>query len=163
MSFWNRIALSRRLRRFKRARLTIELVPPSTWGQNLRGALSGEQWDCLRQAVYRRAGYRCEICGERGATHPVECHERWAYDDAARVQRLIGLVALCPACHAVKHIGRSYAEGDGDAALARLMRVNGWSRTDAVEYVDLVFDIWQTRRRGEWRLDLEWLTHQYVR
>jgi hypothetical protein len=87
----------------------------------------------------------------------VECHERWEYDDASRVQRLTGLQALCPGCHAVKHIGRSFAEGDGDAAMARLMRINGWTREEATAYLGLVFDVWQTRRHGEWRLDLDWL------
>ena len=171
MSLWNRLAalvrqitrwrtsyaLSRRLRRFKGARLTVELVPPTMWGWNLRSLLPAEQWNRLRKAAYRRARYRCEICGERGPAHPVECHERWEYDDAARVQRLAGLQALCPGCHAVKHIDRSYAKGDEDAAMARLMRVNGWTREQAMAYLDLVSDIWHTRRQGEWRLDLDWL------
>lgn len=159
MSLWNRVAalaLAHRLRRYKRARLTVELVPSAMWGQNLRSLLPVEQWNALRKAAYRRALYRCEICGERGPAHPVECHERWEYHDARRVQRLVGLQALCPGCHAVKHIGRSYVEGDGDAAMARLMRINRWTREEATAYLDLVFDLWSARSEGEWRLDLDW-------
>jgi 5-methylcytosine-specific restriction endonuclease McrA len=86
--------------------LTIELVPKTSWCKNLRNELTQEDWDVLRKEAYRRAGYECEICGGRGEKWPVECHERWEYDDAANVQSLSGLVALCPKCHRVKHIGR---------------------------------------------------------
>lgn len=36
---------------------------------------------------------------------PVECHEVWDYDDDRKIQRLERRVALCPACHEVKHAG----------------------------------------------------------
>lgn len=154
--------LRSRLASFRQARLTVELVPATSWGANLRTVLPKADWDRLRKRAYRDAGYRCEICRERGPTHPVECHELWEYDDTNGVQRLLGLIALCPSCHAVKHLGLSYAEGDGDAAFARLMRVNGWSAALARMYVDLVFEIWTIRSKMEWRLDLRWLTSRGI-
>ena len=59
----------------------------------------------LRHQVAADAGDRCEICGARGRRWPVECHETWDYDDDRKIQRLQRLVALCPACHEVKHAG----------------------------------------------------------
>jgi hypothetical protein len=151
-----------RLASFDAPRLSVELVPSTSWGANLRSLLSQDAWDRLRRFAYRRAGYRCEVCGGRGSAHPVECHELWEFDDAARVQRLVGLVALCPGCHAVKHLGRTMVEGDSEAALARLGRINGWSETDVDAYVELVFDIWSVRSDVEWRLDLGWLARHGI-
>jgi len=142
--------LRQRLAVFLPAPLTIELVPATSWGANLRSVLPKEDWDRLRKSTCRATGYRCEICRERGPAHPVECHERWKYDDAAGVQRLVGLVALCPSCYAVKHLGAE--------ALVKLMRLNNWTAAVAREYVDLVFEIWEMRSAVEWRLDLSWLT-----
>lgn len=46
-----------------------------------------------------------KVCGGRGEKWPVECHEMWQYDDKNHVQKLAGLIALCPDYHKVKHIG----------------------------------------------------------
>lgn len=89
-------------------RLTVELVPAAQWSANLSKSLQGPQWDQLRRQVYRRAGYCCEICGGVGSAHPVDAHEVWPYEEAGPtegIQRLVGLVGLCPTCHEVKHMG----------------------------------------------------------
>lgn len=118
--------------------------------------MSGHDWDRLRRAVYRRAGWRCEICGQRGPAHPVECHELWEYDDPACVQRLVSLIALCPACHRVEHLGRSAVMGRGEEAVAHLAAVNGWTETEADDYLDAVSAVRELRSRVDWRLDLRW-------
>ena len=61
-------------------KLTIELVPKTSWFTNLRSLVSKEQWDKIRNKVYWKAGYKCEICGSKGPKWPVECHEIWHYD-----------------------------------------------------------------------------------
>jgi hypothetical protein len=83
----------------------------------------------------------------------VSGRRRPAFCSASR----FGLVALCPACHRVKHLGRSHAEGRGDGAIAQLMAVNGWSIEKTEAYIDLVLDIWKLRSRAPWGLDLSWL------
>lgn len=150
------------LTQFGDARLTIELVPRTSWYSNVRSHVSEAEWDRLRKPVYQRAGSRCEICGGRGPAHPVECHEVWEYDDEARIQRLTGLIALCPACHGVKHLGRAHVKGRGDDAIEQLMRVNGWTASRAEDYVDLVLDIWKLRSQVPWRLDLSWLAERGI-
>src|SRR3972149_12027864 len=105
--------IRRRPKESKPPRLTIELVPGTTWFSNLRSILPKEDWDALRRPAYRLAGYRCEICGGRGDRYPVAAHEVWKYDVRKHIQRLIRLIALCPACHEVKHIGLAGGRGRG--------------------------------------------------
>jgi len=137
--------------------LTLDLIPSTTWYNNLRSRLRPSEWDRLRKATYAAAGNKCEVCGGRGHRHPVECHEIWDYDEATRVQRLVGLIALCPACHEVKHFGRAQAVGRGDAAITHLMNVNGWTADQAWDHITESFGVWRRRSEVEWTLDLTWL------
>lgn len=138
-------------------KLTVELVPATSWGDNLRSRLSTQDWDKLRKEQYRKAGYVCEICGGKGPKHPVECHEVWSYDDERHVQKLERLIALCPNCHKVKHLGFAFATGKGPAAVRHLMTVNGWGRAEANRYVEAAFELHSKRSAFPWTLDLEWL------
>jgi hypothetical protein len=138
-------------------KLMVELVPRSTWGWNLRSELTRTQWDRLRKATYARAGNRCEVCGGKGRKHPVECHERWEYDDVNHVQKLVGLEALCPYCHEVRHIGRAMNEGNGERAMIHLDRVNNWSSEQTTKHVAEAMQVWHERSKHEWTLDLSWL------
>ena len=135
-------------------KLTVELVPESSWGDNLRSRFKPSEWDLLRKACYEQAGHKCEICGGKGRRHPVECHEIWNYDDDQGVQTLKGLIALCPSCHEVKHIGRAMAVGLGDRALAHLVKVNGITQAEAVAHVGDAFVQWRTRSQRPWILDI---------
>lgn len=144
-------------------RLTIELVPESCWFSNVRSNVLPEEWDRLRRRAYRNAGYVCEICGGRGADHPVECHEKWFYDDERKIQRLVGLIALCPPCHEVKHFGLANKKGRTNEALLQLSRVNGWSIQSATEYVDKQFQVWLERSKDTWALDVTWLEQFGIR
>ncbi len=143
-------------------RLTVELVPRGQWGANLRSELSRKEWDRLRRASYKAADYRCEICNGVGPRHPVECHERWDYNEEAKTQTLVGLISLCPACHQVKHSGRSFAIGKGPQAMAHLMKVNGWSEDEATLYVEGAFEVWHRRSNEDWTLDISWAYAQSV-
>ena len=141
--------------------LTVELVPQGQWGANLRSELPKAEWDRLRKATYASAGHRCEICGGKGRTWPVECHERWRYDEDTKTQHLEGLIALCPMCHKVKHIGRSMAVGEGGQAKRHLMKVNGWSEGETITYLEGVFATWQRRSSEKWALDISWLEKEH--
>lgn len=139
-------------------RLTVTLVPREQWGANLSQSLKGARWDTLRKVTYSRAGNVCEVCGGVGKQHPVEAHEVWDYDDTTGVQRLVRLIALCPACHAVQHFGRSAAMGQGPEALAHLRSVNGWDAQTAKAHIDRAKAVWDRRNKVAWTLDLAVLT-----
>ena len=72
-------------------------------------------------------------------------------------QILLGLEALCPECHRVKHIGLAQITGRLDAAKIQLMKVNDLTRPEADEMVEEAFDIWRERSQHTWTLDLTWL------
>ena len=46
-------------------KLTVEMVPSSTWYNNMRKVVSQETWDTIRRSVYREYGYRCGIVRHR--------------------------------------------------------------------------------------------------
>jgi hypothetical protein len=144
-------------------KLTIELVPKTAWFKNLRSELPKDLWDRLRTQVYKNANYVCEICGGIGPTHPVECHEVWSYDNTNKVQKLERLIALCPACHEVKHMGLAAKRGRQDIALRHLAEVNGWSLSDARTYAEACFELWAKQSKHKWTTDLHGLTQYGVR
>ena len=72
-------------------------------------------------------------------------------------------IALCPACHEVKHLGLAAQRGRQRAALAHLAKVNGWTAADAEAYAEVVFEQWATRGRHHSTLDCTVLEAQDIR
>lgn len=140
-------------------KLEIELVPKPTWGWNVRSELSSSQWDKLRKITYSSANHKCEICGGVGSKHPVECHERWVYHESEgkNVQKLVGLIALCPKCHMVAHIGLSFKRGYAGVVLSHLRKVNGSTLSEVENQVRDAFLVWSRRSQLTWELDITWL------
>lgn len=140
----------------KNLRLEISLIPRTAWFNNLRSYLTKSQWDVVRKKCYAQAGYRCEICGGKGTKHPVECHEKWKFEDG-KIE-LVGLIALCPSCHECHHIGLAGIRGRGEIALRHFMKVNEVSRAVAEEYVREAFALYHERSKREvWELDTKYL------
>lgn len=138
-------------------KLTIELVPQSSWMNNVRAVLSKKQWDYLRSQVSSKAYDVCEICGGVGPKHPVECHEVWSYDNKTLIQKLERMIALCPNCHMVKHIGLAEIMGKKVYAVRHLMAVNKMTSKKAEAYIEQAFSVWSERSKKEWKLDLSHL------
>ena len=143
-----------------RPALLPEMLPASTWEENLRCALPKAKWDALRKHCYAAAGNRCEICGDLG--RPLECHERWSFDDTWGVQKLEGLIALDPYCHKAHHLGIARRLGLYDEVLRKMMSVNGWSRQQLDRSLVEVARVADERSKFGWHVDLSWLeTGQY--
>lgn len=138
-------------------KLTIELVPKTAWYKNVRTNVSKLRWDEIRHKCYTKAGHVCEICTGVGPNHPVECHEIWHYDDDTKRQTLIGLIALCPDCHTVKHPGYAQIKGRGPVVTEQLMKVNKMTHDEAMKYIAESFEIWRERSQSKWRLDTEFI------
>ncbi|WP_068173494.1 HNH endonuclease [Neokomagataea thailandica] len=137
------------------------MVPQPLWGWNLRALLAKPDWDVIRRAAYARSGYCCHVCGEQGPNHPVEADEGWSYDDQTRCQRLAGVVALCPSCHAVRHWGRTEVMGRRTEALRWLCHINQWSVAQAEDCVAQAITQWRQRSRQSWRCDVSWVAQHY--
>lgn len=140
-------------------KLEIELVPKTAWFNNLRSFLTKEEWDVIRKKCYKEANYHCEICGGQGQKWPVECHEIWEYKD--KKVKLKGLIALCPDCHEVKHIGLAQLKGRFEQACLHFEKVNNCQRKDAISYINNCFDLWSKRNKIQWELDVTYLK-QYL-
>ena len=139
-------------------RLTIELVPSSCWFSNVRSHVPSSVWEVLKKQTAKLTRYRCEICAGRGRRWPVECHEVWLYDDKTHTQTLVRLIALCPMCHKVKHIGLASVNGEFDEVRAHLMKVNQWpQQATADAYIARAFHIFEERSQHEWALDISYL------
>lgn len=142
-------------------KLRVELVPSTCWLSNVRSYMSDHFWRKLSKEIAEDSGQRCMVCGGRGRRHAVECHEAWYYDEQRRVQMLMRLDALCPMCHAIKHLGRTFAQGKEDMALDWLAKVNGWDQQTTRVYVAAVFEQWRARSQVQWTLDLSVLGAAY--
>jgi hypothetical protein len=139
-----------------------DLLPEQVWGSNLRAILSRQGWDELRIPVCARAKNRCEVCGDT-ASDPVsgslrrpDCHELWSFEIQSDrfVQRLSGLVAMCPNCHRCMHVGLAERRGELDRVREQLARINGWNRSEVEAALNSAFGAFQGRRGFSWDLDL---------
>ena len=143
----------------KEYKLNFELVPEECWYSNLRSILKPEDWDRVRRSAYAKAGGRCVICGANGR---LEAHEKWVYDDERALQTLVDVVALCPACHEVKHIGLTQLRGRGMDAMEQFMKVNRCSQMEYHEALGMANDEYRKRNKIEgWVTDLSWLKENF--
>lgn len=137
-------------------KLNFELVPDGCWYSNLRTILSKKQWDFVRKDAIIRSNGKCAICGSKPKR--LEGHERWEYDEVNHVQILKDVIAVCPDCHMVIHIGRTQLLGNEERAERHFMKVNGCSYSDYRKALGIANEDHQRRNKiSEWALDLNWL------
>jgi hypothetical protein len=140
-------------------KLSINLVPKSCWYANVRSNVSKEDWDEIRRSAYKKADYKCVICGMENVK--LEAHEIFEYDDKNHIQKLMDIVALCPECHEVYHIGLTSIKNRYAIALQHLAIVNNFELNEAIEYINKAFMTWKERSSYKWRLDLKYLETEY--
>jgi len=141
----------------KKLLLDIELVPSSSWYNNVRAVVTKTQWDKIKSVVASKVYSLCEICGGVGPKHPVECHEVWSYNDKLYIQSLDRMIALCPDCHMVKHVGLAQVMNRTDKALAHLMKINDIDHFQASKYIEEAFNLWAKRSKKTWTIDISHL------
>lgn len=144
-------------------KLTIELVPKTSWFSNVRDALSQSNWNLVKRLTSQAANSRCEVCNDVGPKWAVECHEIWDYDDVNHVQKLVRTIALCPPCHAVKHVGFNMKRFPRrvPTLIRHLANVNGISQQEAEDYIVHSFEEWFERSQHNWTVDLGWLHKKF--
>lgn len=138
-------------------KLTINLVPSSSWYNNLRKILTDKEWEKCKEYSKLMSGGVCCICGGIGLKHPTECHEEWGYDDKTHIQKLMGIVALCPSCHEVKHIGLAKINNHFERAYNHFKEINQCDKIKTLTYINQAFKDWEQRSRYQWTLDLSYL------
>ena len=142
----------------EKTKLEIELIPKTCHYINVRTTVKSKYWDKIRNIVYKKAKYKCEICGEDGKSqgykHKLECHEVWKFQDKKKVQKLSKLMALCPLCHQAKHIGRTSFIGKAEYAYERLQEINKWDIVQLTEEINKAYKKNKERSLYDWTLDL---------
>ena len=136
--------------------LSIELVPKSTWYDNVRSRVSREVWSSIRTRFMKG---QCQYCGRRYGLH---CHEVWKYDDTLHIQKLKGFETTCFLCHAIKHIGLAgIMARRGDLDMGELVKhyckVNGCTKEDFEQDREEAFELWEVRSQHDWTLDISYL------
>ena len=137
----------------------LDFIPEESRKFNLRHILSPAAWDIVRRDSYKRAGYKCRICG-RGNCR-LEAHEKWAFDTENKIQKLTDVLALCHDCHAAIHYQRT-ALCDGAEGARRaeehFMRVNKCTESEFHEALARAAARHEELNKIEdWRLDLSFL------
>ncbi len=140
-------------------KLTIELVPSTSWYNNVRSMVSKKEWDIIRKKCYQMSNYICDICGGKGEKHPVECHEIWDYNDKTNTQTLIGLTSLCPSCHEVKHSGLAILQEKERKVINQLKKVNNINEQESINLLRKAFEIHNIRSKKEWTVDISFLNN----
>ena len=113
-------------------RLTMDPLPAGSRFATLARLLPPSQWDAIRRSAYRRAGYRCEVCGSQARLH---CHEVWQCSPETGYQWLRGFQALCPLCHDTKHAVFARDPPRRAEVLQHFARVNGTTLLEAEEHL----------------------------
>lgn len=106
----------------KNLKLTIDLVPETAWGENLRKLLRASDWDILRHTAYEKTNHKCSIC--ETPSDNLEAHEVWNYDISFKTQTLTDIIALCKSCHFVKHIRQAKRIGAEKHAQSHFLKIN---------------------------------------
>lgn len=142
--------------------LLPDMLPSTTWEANLRHMLSDAEWNRLRKFCYQAAGNTCIACGSRGEPH-IEAHESWRFDEATGVQKLRGLLALCPTCHKAKHLGYAQRIGRLQQVYGRLKWLNDWDDDTLFKQLAQVHTRQEELSKRTWQLDLSFLKTYGVR
>lgn len=152
---------------FRNPKINIELIPFEAHGFNVRSRLTPTQWEKICKVIHRKTAkgsLRCQQCGEtghrQGFKHPVECHEVWHFDDRRQMQKLIGLVSICPLCHKAKHIGLAKRMGYAEQAKQHMAKHNRWSNEKVEAYIAWTKAEVKKRSGKNYRLDLTYLNRK---
>jgi hypothetical protein len=158
----------------KSYRLIPELVPRDLWGRSAFQMLRGKAtWTKkIRPDAITEAGNQCQICSDNAGV--LVCHDKWKYNDKARIATLIGFEVHCRSCDAVTHVGRAAQMGDREQVLMEavitLCTVNECKPPVAVKIIADALDLWMKRSEKRWKIavapkllktypDLEGLAH----
>jgi len=137
-------------------RVPMAPVPEGSWYRDLARALPMTEWHLLRDYTLRRADEHCTVCGGSGS---LRVDGDWEYDDRKRVQRLVGLSALCQLCYLARHVDRADQLAEqGRVGLDRVVRhfleLNRCSQKVYDDHRREVMRVWRQRSKKTWTVDL---------
>ncbi len=131
------------------------LAPEKTININLRKVLPKEEWAILSKAVYKKANYKCYICG--ALTPNLEAYELWIFDYNTSKQQLNEIIALCDLCYSNKHLGyasilMNEKKFDKRKLILHWSLVNGEDYNDFEKYEKLIGELRELRNNFDWKV-----------
>jgi len=142
----------------RKPKLTVELIPSTCHFSNVRTTVKKQDWDKIRFISYKAADNKCEICKDTGKNqgykHNVECHEIWEYDDKNLIQKLVGLISLCPTCHLCVHYGRARTTNKKILCENHIRNINKWGSNMFRKHLEMAYAKYKARSKYQWSLDI---------
>jgi len=135
-------------------KITIEVIPNQLHYKSLRQKVSSEEWNKIKQEIFKKERYKCWICGS--IEKPLEAHEFFDYNEKKGIQKLIAIHHLCKPCHHIKHFGFSNIslnEKEIERLRNHFCKVNCCSINDFKKHEKQVFNIWNKRNKIGWKQD----------
>lgn len=114
-------------------KLKIDLLPKGAWNNDFSKTLPQKEWDKIREICYKKANYRCQICGCK--TNDLDAHEVWIFDAKKTTQTLKDIIAICTKCHGVIHFKNTVRLGYGLEAKKHFIYVNKCTEMDFAKHL----------------------------
>ena len=144
-------------------KLTLNLIPQTTWYKSVRSHIPRTKWDLIRKKIYQQANYTCEVCGINEQTYQgykkgwLHCNELWEFKDGKQI--LTKLEAICRDCHLVKHFGYANASNQTEKAFKHLLKVNEWDIETGNKYIEQQFKEWEERSKVDWEINYQLINY----
>ncbi|MCS7092504.1 MAG: HNH endonuclease [Patescibacteria group bacterium] len=144
----------------KKLILTIEMVPASTWGNNLRKIIKPKLWEEIKKAVFAKSKGQCAVCKQK--SKKLHAHEVWRYDDKEKLQILKDIVPLCTLCHMVKHMGfagviSQKSKLSQEKLISHFCKVNNVTRQAFQKHYASEIKRFEERSKYEWQVKVPFL------
>jgi len=160
------------LNKYAEMPLRMEIVPEPAWYFNLRKMFTATMWGLVRNRVYGEFWYTCPFCHKEfwdlekqewqikspvgGGLH---AHEIWTYDDDKHIQTCEGIVALCPACHGIKHMVLTQKRAQEKElkmadVISHFCTVNNCMPSDFDEILKFEMNVFYFRNNFEWTCEI---------
>lgn len=136
--------------------LFIDMIPSSSWFNNVRSCIHPTDWDRVRNHIYERVNFTCECCNNntRKTNTRLDAHERWSYDTNTGIQKLERLIALCEHCHQSTHMGLAGLMGKEDEAIKHLRKVRIFTDLEFEKHKKESSLLFKERSKLKWVLDI---------
>lgn len=136
--------------------LQIELVPRSAWGSSLSKLLKKSEWAKIRKIAIKDQNLTCYSCGEKFTS--LDTYEVWNFDEEQRIQKLVGIIGVCKACHNTIHFGRAQKIGTEKEAVQQFLKVNECDLMDfEMHKMEAASKFYRLNKIPDWKLDVSWL------
>lgn len=90
--------------------LTMPNIPLPLHRLNPRKVLGREAWGIMRKTCFKKAQYKCEVCGRHLTERSAQAHELYSYSYMTGTAIFVRCVCICDICHKGIHSGRSVTD-----------------------------------------------------